>query len=143
VILVTTAGQPPAAVAADAEWWERAGRSKRISLAEAEVRVRDWLLKHAKDNPATITRDAVADGTGVSGATVSRTSAWKAFRERRDANAQPKPREVSLTRAIQSVVPGVGEMPDELAALVEEQKADEDEQERRYKMRRNCRYGSF
>jgi len=120
-----------------------ADRSKGIPLAEAEVRVREWLLKNAKDNPAAITRDAVAAGTGVSGSTVSRTSAWKAFRERRDANAQPKPRGVSLTRAIQSVVPGVGETPDELAALVEEQKADEAEQERRYKMRRNRRSDSF
>jgi hypothetical protein len=124
----------------------KAGRSKRISRAEAEVLVREWLLKNAKDNPAAITRDAVAVGTGVSGPTVSRTSAWKAFRERRDANAQPKPREVPLTEGMLSVVKGDdgrdAEL-DELAALVEEQKADEAEQERRYKMRRNGRSNSF
>ena len=56
-------------------------RSKRIPLAEANILVRDWLAKHAKDNPTGITRDAVAKGTGVSPASVSRTAAWQAFRK--------------------------------------------------------------
>ena len=142
----TSTNAPPTGTR-QSEWEKpKAGRSMRISLAEAEIRVREWLRKNAKDNPAAITRDAVAAGTGVSGSTVSRTSAWKAFRERRDANAQPKPREVPLTRGILSVMKGddgrdaeLGE----LAVLIEEQKADEAEQERRYKMRRNCRSDSF
>jgi hypothetical protein len=39
--------------------------SKGIPLAEAEVRVRDWLVKNAKDNPDAVTRDQVARATGV------------------------------------------------------------------------------
>lgn len=110
-------------------------RAKGIPLAEAEILVRDWLLKHAKDNPTGITRDAVAAGTDVSAGQVSKTAAWKAFRERRDAEAKPGAREVPLTDAMQAVVPGDCETPDELAALIEEQRADEAEENRRHKRR--------
>ncbi len=110
-------------------------RSKGIPLAEAEVRVREWLKANAKANPAAITRDAVAKGTGISAGQVSNTSAWKAFRDRRNAESKPKAREVPLTDAMRSVVPSDSEKPDELAALMEEQATDEAEQERRHKRR--------
>jgi hypothetical protein len=114
---------------------EANNRAKGIPLAEAEILVRDWLLKYAKDNPAGITRDAVAAGIDVSAGQVSKTAAWKAFRERRDAEAKPGAREVPLTDAMQAVVPGDCETPDELAALIEEQRADEAEENRRHNRR--------
>jgi hypothetical protein len=114
------------------------GRSKGFPLAEAEVRVRKWLEKHAKDNPAAITRDAVAAATGVSTASVSRTAAWQAFREKRDAEAKPRVREVPLTRGMLSVMKGDdgrdAEL-DELASLIEEQRADMAEETRYRKFR--------
>jgi hypothetical protein len=116
----------------------RAGRSKGIPLAEAEVRVSEWLEKNAKGNPAAITRDAVAAGTGVSTASVSRTAAWQAFRKKRDAVAKPRVREVPLTRGMLSVMKGDdgrdAEL-DELASLIEEQRADMAEETRYRKFR--------
>ena len=115
-----------------------AGRSKGIPLAEAEVRVREWLLKNAKDNPAAITRDAVAAGTDVSTASVSRTAAWQAFRKKRDAEAKPRVREVPLTRGMLSLMKGDDGRdaePDELASLIEEQRADMAEETRYRKFR--------
>jgi hypothetical protein len=109
-----------------------AGRSKRIPRAEAEIRVREWLFVHAKDNPLGIRRDALAKDTGVSTGQVSNTAAWKSFRERRDAETKPGVREVPLTAAMQAVMPSDSEKPDELAALIEEQRKDKAEQERRH-----------
>jgi hypothetical protein len=110
-------------------------RSKRIPRAEAEILVRDWLAMNAKDNPAGITRDRLAAETGVSTGQVSLTAAWIAFRERRDSETKPTAREVPLTDAMQAVVPSDCKTPDELAALIDEQKKDEAEQERRHKRR--------
>lgn len=130
----------PSAATKPGEGGKRAGRSRGIPLAEAEIKVREWLLKHAKDDPAGITRDAVAAGTGVSAGQVSKTAAWKAFRERRDAEAKGKVREVPLTGAMLNNVPGDCKTPDELAALIEEQRADEAEEYRRYKRRYKRRH---
>lgn len=110
-----------------------AARRRGIPLDEASMLVRQWLAAKAKDNPATITRDAVAAGTGVSAGQVSNTPAWKAFRERRDSEKKQSAREVSLTDKMQAVIPVDGERPDELAALIEEQGKDEAEQERMHR----------
>lgn len=122
-----------------------AGSGRGIPLAEAEIRVREWLAANAKDNPTAITRDSVASGTGVSSGQVSNTSAWKAFRDRRDAEAKPGARNIPLTRKIKATIPAgdVGKaqseqqnaIPDEVAALIDEQKADEAEQEVRHTLR--------
>ena len=109
--------------------------SRGVPLQEAEIKVRDWPSEHAEDNPAAITRDAVAEGAGVSPAQVSRTAAWKAFRERRDAEKKPRQREVSLTDNMLAVIPSNADRPDELAALIEEQQQEQAEEERRYKRR--------
>lgn len=111
-----------------------AGR-KGVPLAEAEIKVRDWLAKHAKDKPAGITRDAVAAGTGVSGGQISNTAAWKAFRERRDAQAKPGARNIPLTDAMLAVIPSDCAKPDELAELIEEQQLEAAEQNRHAKRR--------
>lgn len=106
-------------------------RAKGIPLSEANVRVRDWLASHAKGNPAAITRDAVAAGAGVSTAQVSRTAAWQAFRDRRDAESRPQPRVVPLTDTMLGVIPADDHsQSDELARLIEEQQADLAEQDR-------------
>lgn len=121
------------------------GGKKRIPRAEAEIRVRDWLMQHAKANPARITRDRVAAGTGVSAGAVSKTAAWKAFRDRRDAEAKRTAREVPLTDAMRAVIPADCETPAELAALIEEQQADDAidaEHARRHKRRRKRCHGS-
>jgi hypothetical protein len=57
--------------------------TKGVPLAEAEILVREWLVKNAKSCPAGITRDTVAKETGVSTGQVSRTAAWKAFRKKK------------------------------------------------------------
>jgi hypothetical protein len=118
-----------------------ADRSKGIPRAEAEIRVRQWLAANAKDDPASITRDAVASETGVSKGGVSNTAAWKAFSERRDAEAKPGAREVPLTDCMQAAIPADCESPDEVAALIEEQAKEEAEQERRHESRRERRHG--
>lgn len=130
----TPADAPPAGER-ESEGGKPADRLKGIPLAEAEVRVRDWLAANAKDNPAAITRDAVAAGTAVSAGTVSKTAAWKAFRERRDAEVKPVARDVSLTDAMQAVVPADCAAPAELAALIEEQSAEMADESRRHKRR--------
>jgi hypothetical protein len=119
-----------------------ARRSKGIPRAEAEIRVRGWLAANAKDNPAAITRDAVAAGTGVSAGQVSNTAAWKAFRERRDAETKPGAREVHLSDRMLAVVPSDCELHPEVTALKAEQDAEEAEQDRRHKRRHERRHGS-
>jgi hypothetical protein len=137
-ILPTPTAPPTGRQTSEEEKPKPDGRSKGFPLAEAEVRVRKWLEKHAKDNPAAITRDAVAAATGVSTASVSRTAAWQAFREKRDAEAKPRVREVPLTRGMLSVMKGDdgrdAEL-DELASLIEEQRADMAEETRYRKFR--------
>ncbi len=118
------------------------GRPKRTTRAEAEVLVRDWLTKHAKDNPAAVTRDAVAAGTGVSAGTVSNTAAWQAFRDRRDAESKPGARNIPLSDQLEAVIPHgtAGKAESEqrdavLNKLIEEQEADAAEDNRRQKRR--------
>jgi hypothetical protein len=100
------------------------GKPKGVPLAEAELRVRGWLLRYAKTDPASVTRDAVAEGTGVSSGQVSRTTAWQAFRERRDAERSPVTRAIPLTDGMLSVIPDEAKIPAELASLIEEQGAE-------------------
>jgi hypothetical protein len=111
------------------------GRRKGTPREEAEILVREWLMKNAKDDPASITRDAVHVGTGISTGQISQTAAWKAFIERRNAEAKPRAREIPLTDTMQAVVPDDYAKPDELAALIEEQRLDEAEENRRHKRR--------
>jgi hypothetical protein len=141
-IAPTSAGPPPAVPAPSPNGTQQGegepnNRAKGIPLAEAEILVAEWLLKHAKDDPLSIKRDAVSAGTGVSTGQVSNTRAWKAFDARRKADAKPRAREVSLTDDMLAVVPSDCETPDELAALIEEQRADEAEENRRHKRRHN------
>lgn len=121
----------------------RAKTSRGVPLAEAEVKVREWLLKHAGDDPAAITRDAVAKGTGVSPAQVSRTAVWKAFGERRDAEKKPRPKERRLTDQMLAVLPPEAQQPHELTSLIEEQQQDLAEEERQYKRRSENRSKPF
>jgi hypothetical protein len=119
---------------------------KRIPLAEAEILVRNWLSECVKDDPFSVTRDAIAIATGVSTGSVSKTKAWRAFNERRKEEAGTVPREVPLTDTLQAALPNDCKTPLELAALMEEQEADEAEENRRHKeaeesRRRNRRHG--
>lgn len=107
--------------------------SKRIPREEAEIRVSNWLLANAKTDPDSITRDAVAAGTGVSGGAVSKTPSWIAFRKRRDSERQGKIREVPLSDKMATMLESDPEISDELAELMEEQARDEAEQNRRHR----------
>lgn len=104
-------------------------KAKGIPASEAEVRVREWLAANAKADPASITRDAVAAGAGVSGGAVSKSAAWKAFRQRRDADSTPVPREVPLSNAMLVNIPAVGDA-EELDALIRQQAEDDASDER-------------
>lgn len=105
-------------------------RTKGIPREEAEALVRDWLAKHAKANPDAVTRDAVAAATGVSAGGVSNTDAWTVFSKRREEKANPGPRVIPLTDAMHAVVPADCQTPDELAALVEEQRLEKEKEEK-------------
>jgi hypothetical protein len=126
-----SAGPPAAAKTEQGE----GGRKRRVPADEAEIRVREWLLEHAKDNPTAVTRDAVAAGTGVSKGQVSKTAAWKAFKERRDAGTKPGAREVPLTETMQATIPADCPRSDELAELIEEQQQEAAKDARRHKRR--------
>jgi hypothetical protein len=101
--------------------------TKRIPKPEAEILVREWLEKNARTNPGAVTRDAVATETGVSAGMVSGTAAWKAFSDRRNAQAKPGRREVKLTDAMRAAIPADSARPDELAELIEEQEREQAE----------------
>lgn len=115
----------------ESEGGKTTARRRGTPKAEAEIKVREWLAANAKDDPAAITRDAVAAGVEVSGATVSRTASWKAFQDRRRTEKATALREIPLTASMQASIPSRCERPDELAALIEEQKADDAGQLRR------------
>lgn len=126
---------PKPASAPPAGTTESKGGKPRISSDEAEILVGDWLRANAKDDPARVTRDAVADATGVSKGGVSNTAAWKAFKRRRDAESKPGARDVQMSDKMLAKIPSGCAGPDDVAALVEEQRKDEAENERRHKRR--------
>ena len=117
-------------------------KRRRVSKAEAEVLVCDWLAGNAKGVPESITRDAVAAGTGVSAGLVSRTAAWRAFAAER---RRRRGKEVALTDKMLAIVPAKSRTPEqeaELAELVRQQQAEEVEQIVRHKRRHARRHGS-
>ena len=99
-------------------------RAKGIPADEAEILVREWLTANAKADPAGVTRDAIASGTGVSAVAVSNTASWKAFRRRRNADSATAAREVPLTDAMLVNIPAEKDT-DELNALIEQQAEDD------------------
>lgn len=108
---------------------------QKVTRAEAEQRVRAWLLEHAKDDPFGVTRDAVAKETGVSAGMVSNTNAWKAFQQQRKARTKPGERAIPLSDQMKARIPADCATPDELAELIEEQEREQAEEERRHKRR--------
>lgn len=113
-------------------------RRKRVTKDEAEILVCGWLEENAtKENFASITREAVHNGTCVSTGQISNTAAWKAFCKRRDEEAKPGPREVPLSDKLQATLPADCPDPAALADLMDEQEKErkEDEKPRRHKRR--------
>lgn len=117
-------------------------RAKGASLEEANIRVRDWLKQHAKDDPTGITRDRIVSETGVSAGQVSKTAAWKAFRDHRAAEVKPGSREMPLSDQMKAIIPigTLGKAESEqrdalLNELIREQDDDEAEQVDRHKRR--------
>src|SRR5687767_3727241 len=51
--------------------------SKKVSAAEANIRVADYLAKHAKANPRAVTIRDVAELTKVPKSSVGKTPAWR------------------------------------------------------------------
>jgi len=110
-------------------------KRRRVSKPEAEVLVRDWLAENAKGAPESVTRDAVAAGTGVSAGLVSRTAAWRAFAAER---RRRRGKEVALTDKMLAILPETTRTPQqeaELLELIRQQRADEAEQAYRHKRR--------
>ncbi len=119
------------------------GEKPRITREEAEVRVREWLIQHkeeAEGHSGGITRNRIADETGVSQGMVSGCSAWVAFRDARDARRVGEVRTVQMTSRVEAVLPADLGPPDELAELIEEQRADDESGGRRTR-RHNRRHG--
>jgi hypothetical protein len=98
--------------------------NRKIPKEEAEVLVRDWLKKNAKDNPMAVTRDQIAKDTGVSAGGVSNTAAWQAFDNARKETTRPAERAIPLSDKMQAVIPSDCPTPPELVELIEEQEAD-------------------
>ncbi|HEY2787425.1 MAG TPA: hypothetical protein VGJ05_20890 [Fimbriiglobus sp.] len=112
------------------------GKPKGTPLAEAEILVREWLNKNAKVNPGAVLRDGVAAETGVSRGNVSKSAAWKAFQEKRNAKKKPGVRELRLPESMQAILPAACVRPDEpseLFELIEAQAEDQRRQTRRHK----------
>ena len=97
-------------------------RQQRITAAEAEILVRDWLHRHAARDPFGVSIRQVAAAVGVAVGTVAKTAAWKAFAARRKALRPPTAREVPLSDGMLSVLPDDRQR--ELEALIAEQAAD-------------------
>jgi hypothetical protein len=114
-------------------------QTKGIPLGEANVIVRDWLQAHREESMA-ITRDRIAKETGVSAGQVSKCPAWSAFKCAREKMQKREGGEVQLSSRMEAVVPSNCPMPDELAALIEEQEADE-AKDARHGYRHNRRHG--
>jgi hypothetical protein len=131
---------PPPSELGNTAGFQSGGQLKGVPQEEAEIRVRDWLAKHAKGDPAAVTRDAVAEATGVSTGGVSKTAAWRAFSKERKTRTKPKGREVPLSDPMLAVVPADSDAPDELVALIEEQARDAAEDERQSTRRHGRRH---
>jgi len=101
----------------------------KIPMAEAEVLVREYLLKHGV---ASTTR-AVHEATGVSVGGVGGTAAWKAFQAERTKRRSGTLRTVPLTDAMLAVAPvhAASDREAELADLIREQELDDDADPRR------------
>lgn len=131
----------------------------RVTAAEANVLVRDWLARHARANPAAVKRDAIAAAIGVSKGLVSKTAAWKAFAAERKQQTPAAERTVPLKDEMLAVMPddrtggstvldAIGNAEDarlrEIAKLEAEQRADQaadDREERRPARRHSYRHG--
>lgn len=98
------------------------GRRKRIPKDEADIRVRDWLLKNAKrvkKDPLGITRDEIADDTGVSTGGVSNSSPFRAFEAERKKRRKGPIRDIELSDGILAAMPSDAADPGEIAEVIE------------------------
>jgi hypothetical protein len=69
-------------------------------MDEADIRVRDYLMKHGKETPEKVTIRDVVRATGVSQGGVAKTSAWKVFQKAREQASCTERRAVRLSNAI-------------------------------------------
>lgn len=129
----SAAGPPAPSPAVTVEG--KGGKPRKVPKAEAEILVSNWLLQNAKDDPASVTREACATDTGVSTGGVTNTVIWQAFQRRRKAEAKPGERKIPLTDEMKAAIPADCATPHELAELIEAQQAEKAEEERRHKRR--------
>jgi hypothetical protein len=109
----------------------RPSKKKGVPHDEAEILVREWLAANAKENPAAVRRDTIAEETGLSTGAVSGTSAWKAFNQRRKTNSKPTAREIQLSPGVLATMPSGTEKDGMLSDIIEDQRADQKKDERR------------
>lgn len=110
---------------------------RRMTQAEADIAVRDWLAENAAVDPSKVTRDGIANALGVSTGMVSKTLAWRAFAEARDQGRPRRGREVQMADGMSSMLSDEDATRQaELAELMHEQEADQRRDDRR--ARRRC-----
>lgn len=89
--------KPPAERdAPDVSTEDKETKKRDIPKAEAEILVRDWLFKHAKEDPWKINVRRIEKDTRVSTGQISKLSCWQAFRIERDELRNSEPRTVIL-----------------------------------------------
>ncbi|OWK35548.1 hypothetical protein FRUB_08111 [Fimbriiglobus ruber] len=112
-------------------------------MHQAEILVAEYLSKH-KQNEAEITRDEVADATGVSTGSVSNTRIWKAFQKFRKDRSKPKLKTRQMGDRITAVLSDDLELDDlapevaELYADQQQDKAKDDSFPERHQSRRHA-----
>ncbi|WP_143393763.1 hypothetical protein [Fimbriiglobus ruber] len=116
---------------------------KGTPMHQAEILVAEYLSKH-KQNEAEITRDEVADATGVSTGSVSNTRIWKAFQKFRKDRSKPKLKTRQMGDRITAVLSDDLELDDlapevaELYADQQQDKAKDDSFPERHQSRRHA-----
>ncbi|VTR97587.1 unnamed protein product [Tuwongella immobilis] len=109
----------------------------RLSAAETNQRVSEWLCENAKGNLQAISSQQIADAIGASKAAVIASKVWKLFHQGRLSTCPPKKREVPLTDQMMATIhQRESKTPDELVAEKEleqltKQQADEMRRDRR------------
>jgi hypothetical protein len=100
-------------------------KSQGTPQAAANVRVREYLKKHAKNNLDAMTIRKIAEATKVSVGAVGKSPSWKAFHERRKKGRLGRGRTTPLTKELLATIQpddsGTVDRDELLAAEIESQ----------------------
>ena len=135
--------QPQSAIAAainpDSSGELLANPKGRRSQAETDVLVSDYLRRHARNDPESITIDAILAAIGSSRGAIAKSTFWKTFHAARLSEKEPKkPRTIPLSSSMLATMPdrnAADPAKAELDLLMKEQKEEQDRDERRQRRR--------